>query len=75
MDPLPGLLAATYATLAVWATLQIIPDELLSAGDRTRWLLVTWLLPFVGAIWVVRRVKRHGTVLGAAASSTDTAKS
>lgn len=74
MEPLPGLLAASYATLAVWATLQIVPDELLSASERVRWLLVTWLLPFVGAIVVVRRVKRYGTVLGAPAGSADTPK-
>ncbi|MCE2948471.1 MAG: hypothetical protein ACK515_17400 [bacterium] len=58
------MIACAYATLAVWATLQIIPDELLSGRDRAKWLAVTWLLPFIGAIVVVRRVKQHGTVLG-----------
>jgi hypothetical protein len=64
MEPVPGMIACAYATLAVWATLQIIPDELLSGRDRAKWLAVTWLLPFIGAIVVVRRVKQHGTVLG-----------
>ncbi len=64
MDPVPGLLACAYATLALWATLQILPDELLSGAQRAKWLAVAWLVPFAGAIAVVRRVKRHGTVLG-----------
>ncbi len=64
MEPVPGIIACAYATLAVWATLQIVPDELLSGRDRTKWLAVAWLLPFVGAIVVVRRVKHYGTVLG-----------
>jgi CelD/BcsL family acetyltransferase involved in cellulose biosynthesis len=64
MDPVPGMIACTYATLAVWATLQILPDELLSGGQRAKWLAIAWLVPFVGAIVVVRRVKRYGTVLG-----------
>jgi hypothetical protein len=67
MEPVPGLIACTYATLAVWATFQIVPDDLLTGRDRLKWLLVAWLLPFVGAFIVVRRVKRHGTVLGAPA--------
>jgi hypothetical protein len=75
MDPVPGLIACAYATLAVWATLQIVPDEMLSGRDRVKWLAVAWLLPFIGAIVVVRRVKQFGTVLGppaeAPAETTD----
>lgn len=67
MEPVPGLIACAYATLALWATLQIVPDEMLSGRDRIKWLALAWLLPFVGAIVVVRRVKRFGTVLGAPA--------
>jgi len=76
MEPVPGLIACAYATLALWATLQIIPDELLSGRERATWLAVAWLLPFVGAVVVVRRVKQHGTVLGAPAKApTDPAGS
>jgi hypothetical protein len=64
MDPVPGIIACAYATLAVWATLQIVPDELLSGRDRVKWLAVAWVLPFIGALVVVRRVKQFGTVLG-----------
>ena len=64
MEPVPGLIACAYATLAVWATLQIVPDELLAGRDRAKWLAIAWLLPFIGAIVVVRRVKHYGTVLG-----------
>lgn len=75
MDPVPGLIACAYATLAVWATLQIVPDEMLSGRDRAKWLAVAWLLPFIGALVVVRRVKHFGTVLGppadAPAETTD----
>jgi len=66
MEPIPGLIACTYATLAVWASFHIIPDELLEGRDRVRWLLASWLLPFIGAVIVIRRVKRYGTVLGPA---------
>jgi len=71
MEPVPGLIACTYATLAVWATLQILPDELLTGRDRFKWLAVTWLIPIAGALVVVRRVKRHGTVLGPARGVDD----
>lgn len=70
MDPVPGLIACAYATLAVWATLQIVPDEMLSGRDRVKWLAVAWLLPFIGAIAVVRRVKQFGSVLGPPAEAT-----
>ena len=63
MDPVPGIIACAYATLAVWATLQIVPDEMLSGRDRVKWLAVAWVLPFIGALVVVRRVKQFGTVL------------
>jgi hypothetical protein len=64
MDPVPGIIVCAYATLAVWATLQIVPDEMLSGRDRVKWLAVAWVLPFIGALVVVRRVKQFGTVLG-----------
>ena len=53
MDPVPGIIACAYATLAVWATLQIVPDDLLSGRDRVKWLAVAWVLPFIGALVVV----------------------
>lgn len=70
MEPVPGLIACAYATLALWATLQIVPDGLLSGRDRMKWLALAWLLPFIGAVVVVRRVKRFGTVLGAPAGTS-----
>ena len=70
MEPVPGLIASVYATLAVWATLQVVPDELLSGRDRAKWLAIAWLVPFAGALLIVRRVKRHGTVLGPTSGPT-----
>jgi hypothetical protein len=64
MDAVPGVIACAYATLAVRATLQIVPDEMLSGRDRAKWLAVAWVLPFIGALVVVRRVKQFGTVPG-----------
>lgn len=56
LDAVPILLVAMLALLNAWATWRVVRDDLSSPGQRVAQAALIWVIPFVGALVVVRLI-------------------
>lgn len=56
LDAVPMLIVAVLVLLNAWATWRVVRDDLSSPGQRAAQAALIWVIPFIGALVVVRLI-------------------